>query len=162
MENTPSSPVVSIRPISSEELSQVLEIERRVHVAPWGGEHFSAELEKAYSHVWVLTDDETDSKILGYAVFWALFDDVQLLNIAVDLPYRGLGYAKKMIQKLVAFGIQAGFKRILLDVRKGNHPAIQLYQSAGFTVGQIRKGFYSDGEDAYQMSLPLVEDSIRF
>jgi ribosomal-protein-alanine N-acetyltransferase len=51
---------------------------------------------------------------------------------------------------------------MVLEVRKSNLPAIQLYQSLQFVITHVRKSFYSDGEDAYQMALSFEEDPIQF
>jgi len=152
----------SLRPATTEDLESVLKLERQVHPMPWAEEHFRAELTKPYSHFLVLTDDETDTKVAGYVVCWVLFDECQIMNIAVDLPYRGLGFAKKMVQKAVLLASQKGVSRVTLEVRKSNLPAIQLYQRLQFVITQIRKKFYSDGEDAYHMRLSLAEDPIQF
>lgn len=145
----------SLRPATPDDLSAITEIERKVHVAPWTEEHFRSELAKPYSQVLLLTDDETDSKIAGYIVYWLMFDECQILNVVVDLPYRGLGFAKDMIRRAVAAAERKGAKKVELDVRKSNQPAVQLYQAMKFVIVHVRKGFYSNGEDAYQMTLFL-------
>jgi ribosomal protein S18 acetylase RimI-like enzyme len=45
-------------------------------------------------------------------------------------------------------------------VRKSNQAAIQLYHSAQFVITHVRKGFYSNGEDAYHMSLALQGEGL--
>ena len=151
--------VFSLRPATADDLPELVRIEKAVHAsypeAQWGEAQFKGELEKPYSRVLLLTDDETDSQVAGYVVYWLLFDEAQILNIAVDLPHRGMGFGKKMIRQVVADAIHKNIRKVLLDVRKGNTPAIQLYQAMRFTIGQIRKGFYSNGEDAYTMALDL-------
>jgi ribosomal-protein-alanine N-acetyltransferase len=67
-----------------------------------------------------------------------------------------------MLRQAIAEGIRNGMKRVVLDVRKSNVPAVSLYQSIGFTVTSIRKSFYSNGEDAYSMTLYLDDDAIKF
>jgi ribosomal-protein-alanine N-acetyltransferase len=143
MSNPASS--YSVRKAVAEDLGAIIEIEKRVHVAPWDEAHFRAELDKAYSTTLVMT------------VFWILYDETQILNLAVDLPYRGLGIARELIRKVVSLGLKKETQRVILEVRKSNQAAIQLYQSMKFTISQVRKGFYSDGEDAYTMVLDLTE-----
>ena len=146
---------VSIRPATDDDLSQLLDIENRVHVAPWGKDGLAAELHKPQSQVFVLTDDETDEKIMAYIVFWIMGDEGHILNVAVDLPYRGLGYAKKLVQQAVKEAIKSQVKKLTLEVRKSNQSALELYQGARFSITHVRKSFYSNGEDAYFMELPL-------
>lgn len=151
--NFMSSKDVSLRPFSEDDLEQILRVEQGSHPNPWTREHFEAELAKPYSRILVLTDDETDTEILGYIVFWVLMRDCQILNVVVDLKYRGKGYAQMMLRKALSIAMKDDAKRAILDVRKSNLPAIQLYQKVGFLTNRIQKGFYSNGEDAYQMIL---------
>jgi ribosomal-protein-alanine N-acetyltransferase len=45
----------------------------------------------------------------------------------------------------------------MLEVRRSNLAAQKLYESMGFAVTGIRKGYYSDdGEDAFLMALDLA------
>jgi len=46
--------------------------------------------------------------------------------------------------------------RVTLEVRKSNLPAQKLYESIGFLISSVRKGYYSDdGEDALAMALEI-------
>ena len=99
---------LSVRPATVEDLSSLVRIENQVHVSPWSDESFQSELEKPYSHTLVLSDDDTDSVLAGYVVYWLMFDDCEILNVAVDLPYRGLGFAEKLIRTVVAAVMKQG------------------------------------------------------
>ena len=162
MEITSPSQTFSLRPATSDDIPAILEMERRVHLAPWGDENFKFELTKPYSQFLVMTDDETDEQIAGYIIYWVLFEECQILNVVVDVPYRGLGMAKKMIRQAAQTALQKGIKKINLEVRKSNTAAIQLYQGLRFVITQVRRNFYSNGEDAYQMTLHLDENLIDF
>jgi ribosomal-protein-alanine N-acetyltransferase len=152
----------SMRSATEDDLASLIEIEGKIHVAPWNRDGFASELTKSFSRFLVLTDDDTDSVIAGYIVVEVLFEEAQILNVGVDLPYRGLGFAKRMIRQAVNDAMRQGVKTVSLEVRKSNAAAIALYQSLQFAILQVRKSFYSNGEDAYQMKLSLEEDGIRF
>ncbi len=162
MTDQPELASTSIRPVTPDDLDLLVEIEARVHVAPWKRDGFLGEMEKPYSTTWVLTDDETDTKILAYCVFWTMGESIEILNIVVDLPYRGHGFAKKILQSVVREGLKTAAKHLILDVRKSNLSAVGLYQCAGFAITQYRKSFYSNGEDAYHMSLTLEGAPLDF
>jgi [ribosomal protein S18]-alanine N-acetyltransferase len=152
----------SYRPVTLEDLPALVELEKKTQPSPWNEEHFKGEMQKPYSQVLVLTDDETDKIIAGFVVFWMMFDECQILNLAVDVPYRGRGLGKQMLQRVVSSALKKSLKRVALEVRKSNAPAIQLYQGVGFAITHVRKSFYSNGEDAYQMTLFLDENIVRF
>jgi ribosomal-protein-alanine N-acetyltransferase len=152
----------SLRPATIDDLPKVLEIERRFIPVPWTEENFLAEMHKPYSEFLVMTDDETDEVIAGYIVYWTLFDECQILDVVVDLPFRGMGVAQLLMRRAVQRATQQNIRRMVLEVRKSNLPAIQLYQKLAFAITQVRKAFYSNGEDAYQMCLPLDGPPLDF
>jgi [ribosomal protein S18]-alanine N-acetyltransferase len=159
MEGTTFSP----RPATLDDLPAVLEIEKRSYPhGGWSSGNFEAELGKPYSHFLLLSDDETDQIVSAYIVFWLLNDECQILNVAVDLPYRGLGQAKQLLRKAASLALRQGIQKLTLDVRKGNLPAIHLYQGLGFAITHVRKSFYANGEDAYTMGLELKDNVIQF
>jgi len=155
-------PQTSLRPYAEGDLDSIVALETRAHVAPWTKAHFEAELAKPYSRVWVLTDDETDHELFGYVVFWDMHESFEILNVVVDLAHRGIGLGRKMVQGVANEALRAGATRLILDVRKSNLPAVALYQRIGFTITQIRKGFYSNGDDAYHMTLALEGVKVEF
>jgi len=160
MSNSETAATFSLRPATLEDLPEVTRIEALVHVAPWDEAAFVGEMQKPFAHVLVMTDDETDSVIAGYVVFWLQEHEAEILNIAVALNHRGLGLARRMILQVVSLAMKQGLGRLVLDVRKSNLAAIQLYQSLRFTITQVRKGFYSNGEDAYTMTLDLHGEGV--
>ena len=48
---------------------------------------------------------------------------------------------------------EEGVTSITLEVRVSNVAAIKLYENNGFEKKLVKKGYYSDGEDAYFMML---------
>lgn len=150
------------RPATEEDLQALVEIETRVHLSPWTVDGFRSELTKPFGHLLVLTDDDTDAIIHGYISFWILDSQVRILNLAVDLPFRGLGLAKRLVRLAIQLALREGATLAGLEVRKSNLPAVQLYQQIGFAITQVRKGFYSNGEDAYQMELALEGERVEF
>ncbi|KAG7096764.1 N-terminal acetyltransferase A complex catalytic subunit ard1 [Marasmius oreades] len=78
-------------------------------------------------------------------------------SISVLRSYRRLGLAKKLMiqsQEVMTTVYRAAY--VSLHVRKSNRAALSLYRDTlGFTVKDIEKGYYADGEDAYAMQLSL-------
>ncbi len=98
---------------------------------------------------------EINGEIIGYVTATALFEDAELLRIAVKKQSRGKGYGGLLLdawlQKIKALGAQ----RALLEVREGNEKAIGLYESRGFSLFHVRERYYSDGEAAKEMQKAL-------
>lgn len=150
----------SVRPATDEDLSRVSEIERFAYLAPclpWSEAAFRAEIAKDFSHFHVLTDDETDSVIIGYIVYWLLHDECHILNVAIDPEWRGLGFAVRLVRTAINAAVKREFQRVFLEVRKSNVAAVALYQKLGFFIDHIKPHFYENGEDAYFMVLNLKQ-----
>ena len=98
---------------------------------------------------------EINGEIIGYVTATALFEDAELLRIAVKKQSRGKGYGGLLLdawlQKIKALGAQ----RALLEVREGNEKAIGLYESRGLSLFHVRERYYSDGEAAKEMQKAL-------
>jgi ribosomal-protein-alanine N-acetyltransferase len=141
----------STRPATPDDLDQVAEIERRSIVPPWTRAAFEAELAKTSGRFWVLTDDETDTKVVAYAVFSFPADQAHLVTFAVHSDFRRQGLGVYLLRRLIAYVMRKGGASVYLEVRKSNFAAVQLYQSLGFVVVRTVPRFYPDGEDAYAM-----------
>jgi ribosomal-protein-alanine N-acetyltransferase len=49
-----------------------------------------------------------------------------------------------------------GLRRVTLEVRASNATAIRFYTHFGFSVLELLRGYYSDGENGYQMATELA------
>jgi ribosomal-protein-alanine N-acetyltransferase len=152
----------SPRPATEEDLPSLVALEREIQVAPWTEEHFREEMAKPFSRVILLTDDETDADVAGYLVFWVIGSEAHLLNLGVAPGHRGKGFGKLLVRKCFALVSVQNSEKIRLEVRKSNLAALGLYQGLGFDICQIRKQFYSNGEDAYVMEARVEGGLIDF
>lgn len=150
-----SESTFSIRPATDDDLQEVLKIEKVAYPLPWTKKHFQEELKSERSHFLVYTDDQTDSFVAGYIVFQDFIDETHILNVAVDLKWRGLGMGKKLVGYAINEAYRKSHKRVVLEVRQENIGAIAMYQSLGFEKRHIRTAFYADGASALFMELVL-------
>lgn len=151
----------SPRPAAREDIPKVAEIEARSIPSPWSQHAFAAELEKRHAHFWVVTDNETDEEVLAYVVFSFPAEQAHIQTIAVHPAHRRQGLAQFLLRKLISFVMQHHGESIILEVRKSNTAAIQLYQNLGFVVIHAMKSFYPDGEDAYSMLFQIERAKIE-
>ena len=127
---------------------------------PWTRAAFAAELDKKTGRFWVLTDNETDQIVVAYAVFSFPAEQAHLLTFAVHPDYRRQGLGEYMLRRLIHYVMRKNGESIVLEVRKGNAPAVQLYQSLGFVVIHTIPKFYPDGEDAYSMIFKIERNRL--
>jgi [ribosomal protein S18]-alanine N-acetyltransferase len=109
----------------------------------------SAELPGRLTRAWVACGDA--GKVLGYALGWWVVDELQLLAIGVLPEARGLGLGRALLEQLVSHTHFAGGSRVILEVASSNTAARRLYERAGFSVFNVRRGYYPGGDDALEM-----------
>jgi ribosomal-protein-alanine N-acetyltransferase len=150
--------------MSTDDLAEVVALERRVYSFPWTQGNFADSL--AAGHVAFTLRDESGS-LLAYAVLMRVMEETHLLNLAVDQPAQGRGLGRCLLNWLMAHEAHYGQRSMLLEVRPSNVPAIKLYGSVGFVEIGRRKGYYPAAqgrEDALVMRHvldPQARESIR-
>ena len=69
------------------------------------------------------------------------------LGMSVLKAYNGIGVGSLMMEALIENAKRLGLKKLDLDVRVDNEPAIKLYEKYGFEYeGRIRMGMYVDNK----------------
>lgn len=93
-------------------------------------------------------DEEEDGRAPGgYLVWRQIADEAEIMSIGVMSAYQRCGLAKALLAELEAQTKTLNLRRIILEVRKGNEPALALYLGYGYHhIGQ-RKNYYRDGSD---------------
>ena len=74
-----------------------------------------------------------------------------IVSIAVLRAKRHQGIGTALVKKSMDSMKEYGAAEYFLEVRKGNEDAVSIYESLGFTVRRVLRGYYRDGEDAYLM-----------
>ncbi len=142
-------------------LEQLLAIEQEAFAEPWTRADYLEEAARPIAHILALVDEkgaEDAPLLLAYAGFWQVLDEADINNVAVAAAQRGRGYGRQLLQAVLARALNLGCKRLTLEVRPSNAPALALYQSLGFVVCGRRSGYYQDnGEDALLMECVLAE-----
>ena len=101
----------------------------------------------------VLTDE--DGGVVAWSAARILAGEAELFEIVVSVQCRRWGLGGQMLDSLISRLRIRGTECLHLEVRAGNLGAIALYESRGFIQVGLRRGYYSDGEDARLYSLDL-------
>ena len=100
-------------------------------------------------------------KVVGFAAFHRIIDEAELFNMSVDPDHQHRGVGRALLAEARQRLLEAGTKRIYLEVRLSNKPALRLYYSVGFGLHSLRKDYYRDPqEDAYVLSLQLFPPEV--
>jgi [ribosomal protein S18]-alanine N-acetyltransferase len=136
-----STPII-FEPMEMNELNRVMAIERVSFSSPWSKTMFVSELFDNPFSLSYVAREEAGREIVGYVVFWVIFDELHLLNVAVDPAWRRHGIGERLVRFLLQIAQKRGVRKGTLEVRASNLPAQQLYRKFGFREVGIRRNYY--------------------
>jgi ribosomal-protein-alanine N-acetyltransferase len=94
--------------------------------------------------------------LVAFAAFHRVIEEVELRNLAVDPAHQRQGVARSLLREGIRELQEFRARRIFLEVRASNHPALALYASLGFRLYSTRKDYYQGPvEDALLMALDI-------
>ena len=131
---------IEILPFSEEMLDSVVTIEKLSFSEPWSKASFESALSLKFQSSFAAS---AGGKIIGYICLMHIFDEGEVLNLAVDPHYRKQGIGDLVLSYSIDFFEKNNIQRITLEVRESNIPAKTLYTKRGFTPIAVRKGYYS-------------------
>lgn len=136
------------------DIKEVAKIEEEEFADPWPARYFSDDLNNnPFSRFFVLKDNE---EVIGYVGMWLMFENCDLVNIAIKKAYQGKGLGEKLLKFILSEAIKEKCEFMHLEVRVSNLKAISLYKKYGFEKLRIRQGYYENGEDAIDMMKGLI------
>jgi ribosomal-protein-alanine N-acetyltransferase len=147
-------PDILIRPMSENDVSEVIAVERASYQFPWSEGIFRDCLRVGYVCRVVTVNDA----IIGYGVMSVGAGEAHILNLCIGDLYRCRGVGRRLLTYLVDRGAAAGMSEAFLEVRPSNTSAIRLYLSVGFEQVGMRRGYYQavgGREDAAVLKLAL-------
>ncbi len=142
-----------------EDLEQVLEIEADAFRSSWPERIFVEELEREWARLEVVRErpGAGPSRVVAYCNYWVVRDEIHLLNIATHPDHRRAGHARRLMDHMLEFARRNKSRYVMLEVRKSNQAALELYETYGFDAVGIRPRYYvEDREDAVVMTLELA------
>ena len=142
-----------IRPMNEGDLYAVQAIEQSSFSTPWRLEHFQHEIAAPYSFPFVA---EHNGIIVGYVCLMSLFEEAQILDIAVAPEQRGKGIARILMDHAISVAREKGAEVLALEVRSTNVAAITLYERCGFVRTGIRSNYYEGVDNAVLMELRII------
>jgi len=98
----------------------------------------------------------TQERILGMVGFWTMAGEAHISTIGVRPAYRRQGLGELLLISAIELAQLFDASIVTLEVRASNLPAQTLYEKYGFTRMGLRKGYYSDKEDAVIMTTDTI------
>ena len=156
--NEEMSALVEIRTMSYSDLKTVITVEEKAYPHPWTLGIFRDCLRIGYN-AWVMT---LDKKIIGYSIVMLAAGEAHILNICIGPDYQKKGLGRYLLRHLLKKSKQTDVDMVLLEVRRSNAAAQQLYQSEGFHELGVRKAYYpadNGREDAIILAKYLAKET---
>ncbi|MFA6755334.1 MAG: ribosomal protein S18-alanine N-acetyltransferase [Bacilli bacterium] len=138
---------------TSKDIPILLELEKEF-LAPYDLKGVTYEVnENPFSTVKIL---KADGKIVGFLDYWITFDSATICQIAIKKEERNKGYASFLLEDAIKDLKSKKVEFLTLEVRSENEGAIALYTKFDFKKITIKKGYYSNGDDAIYMMKGLI------
>lgn len=148
-----------LRPLSLSDLPALSSIEQKSFPTPTKEKVYRYELtENKLAHYQALTlkHENQVERLVGFAGFWIIADELHISTIAVNPPQRGLGLGELLLLNILTLAYEHAAALVTLEVRESNQIAQALYQKYAFEFVGRRLRYYRDtGEDALLMTVNL-------
>ncbi len=146
-----------LRPMTLEDLVQVVEIDRASFPTPWPQDAFLYEIKRKRNVIcWVVENVNSDGKgeLIASIVIWLILDEAHIGTLAVKPGYRCQKIGQQLLASSLMEALHRGARRANLEVRESNQAAQNLYRKFGFEAVGLRRDYYTDThEDAILMTL---------
>lgn len=96
-----------------------------------------------------------DNEVVGFAGIKIIFNEANIMNIAVKTNKRNLGIGSLLIEKLIELASTSDCTTMMLEVNENNLSAIHLYEKYHFKRIAIRKKYYNNIDNALIMQKNL-------
>lgn len=131
---------LTIVPTEQSHLDNITKIEAACFSSPWSRQSFATTIANNYTSC---CSAIIDNEVVGYICLSHLFEEGEILNIAVSPTFRKWGIGEALMDFGIDYLKKQGITRITLEVRESNTPAKTLYLKKGFTPIAIRKNYYN-------------------
>ena len=129
-------------------ISAIAEMERDCFALPWPKKEILSVCNRG-DFCGVVA--QIQGEIVGYLLGLTLFEDAQVLRVAVLEKFRGRKIGGMILDRFFQLVKTKGAQKVFLEVRVSNEPAIRLYESRAFMRGRVREKYYENGEAAIEM-----------
>ena len=131
--------MTEIRSMGFEDIEAVVKIEKENFSVPWDENGFlSFMLREGTIFLTALNDNE----VVGYCGLISAADEADITNVSVSQSMRKKGIGRMLLSELIKEAGESGIKKIFLEVRESNIPALSLYNGFGFKQVGMRKDYY--------------------
>jgi len=149
-----------IRPMTYSDLDDVVRLEKMCFgLGAWSRGAFASELKRGQKSYFVVA--RINGVLVGFAGWRQEGDEAHVANIAVHPKMRGRKIGELLLRTILEEAVRRGLNTSLLEVRKSNIIAQNLYRKYGYKVVTIRRAYYQFPlEDAVIMKLEDIRAAL--
>lgn len=143
-----------LNPAGPEAAQTLAALHAQAFDKPWSAQDISALIGGAGAYA-VMAQDGAP---LGMVMSRILFEEAEILTLAVAPEARRRGVGSALVAAAAALARQGGALSLMLEVGEDNPGAIALYEASGFVQVGLRRNYYDRGGrqiDALLMRLDL-------
>lgn len=142
--------IFSVSRMKSDDIPEAAALEREIFSDPWSEDMLRSGF-AAPSQLY-FSVREQGGALVGYGAVMTVLDEGELLRIGVAPAFRRQGAAAMLMEQIFRTAAERKLAFMTLEVRKGNAPAVGLYEKYGFAAESVRKHYYRNPtEDALIM-----------
>lgn len=119
----------------------------------WSRKALESELSQGASHYWSVVDAE--GSVASFGGFWLIEDEAHLVLLVVHPARQGKGIGSALLAYLLRQA-RSSARRMTLEVRETNRPALAVYAKYGFEILGRRPGYYGN-EAALILWTPRID-----
>ncbi len=144
-------PKASFRKADLADLASIARLEAACFASPWSATALQHEFDdNPFAVILVALRKE---EIIGYLDFMVTFNSASINRLCVLPSERRKGIAQGLVDDMIAMAKtdERSIEFITLEVRASNEAAIRFYQKNNWEIVNVKKRYYTDGEDALYM-----------
>lgn len=131
---------------SASQIDEVLAIETASFLNPWTRDMYLGELEDR-DRSWLFLARDARGRAVGFCAAWRVLDELHIHNVAVEPDSRRQGVAGALLRRAFHDAVFRGARRAVLEVRRSNAVAQQVYGRLGFSIAGVRRAYYTAPEE---------------
>ena len=130
---------LAIEELDKNNILSIQDIQKNCNEPVWEESLLLHLLERGSGFGYVL---KYKNSCIGYILLRSLVDEIEVLSLGVLEPNRRQGIASKLFYKFEESIAKKNIKRIILEVKVENYPAICFYEFLGLKKIKVLKGYY--------------------
>jgi len=135
-----------VRPVIPDDIYTVLNLENQNFDYPYPPEIINF-LYECYRDTFLVVENKKE--VIGFVIGITQKDEGHILVIAIRDDYKKKGIGTFLMKKLMEIYEKKGIKKLKLEVRVSNVPAISMYKRLGFKITNRLVNYYENGEDGF-------------